>query len=54
VGVAFDNAATASGSDSPADGDLARRVEKLETEMAVIKKVLKRLKAAAGDADEAA
>ena len=54
VGVAFDNAATASGSDSPADGDLAKRVERLETEMAVMKKMLKRLKAAAGDADEAA
>ena len=54
VGVAFDSAATASGSDSPADGDLTRRVERLEAEVAVMKKVLKRLKAAAGDADEAA
>jgi hypothetical protein len=33
---------------------LAKRVEKLETEMAVMKKMLKRLKAATGDADEAA
>lgn len=55
VGVAFDNAAAASGSASPADGDLAKRVERLEAEIATIKKALKRLKAdVAGDADEAA
>ena len=54
MGVAFGNAAMASGSDSPADGDLAKRVERLEAEVAVMKKALKRLKAAAGDADEAA
>jgi hypothetical protein len=55
VGVAFGNAALASGSASPADGELAERVAKLEAEIAVMKKALKRLKAdVAGDADEAA
>jgi hypothetical protein len=54
VGVAFGNA-QASGSCSPADGELAERVARLEAEMATMKKVLKRLKAdVAGDADEAA
>ena len=57
VGVGFPTAAKASGPSSaaPADGDLAERVEKLEAEMAKLKKMLKRLKAdVTGDADEAA
>ena len=54
VGVAFPNAAQAPGSTSPADADLAERVEKLEVEIAAIKKMLKRLKADVAGADEAA
>jgi len=54
VGVAFANAAQAPGSTSPADADLAERVEKLEVEIAAIKKMLKRLKADVAGADEAA
>ncbi len=54
VGVAFANAAQAPGSTSPADADLAERVENLEVEIAAIKKMLKRLKADVAGADEAA
>jgi PilZ domain len=57
VGVGFPAAAKASlaGSAATADEGLAERVEKLEAEMAKLKKMLKRLKAdVTGDADEAA
>ena len=56
VGVGFPAAAKAKlGSATPADEGLAERVEKLEAEMAKLKKMLKRLKAdVTGDADEAA
>jgi hypothetical protein len=54
IGVAFANAAQAPGSTSPADADLTERVEKLEVEIAAIKKMLKRLKADVAGADEAA
>lgn len=55
VGVGFPVATKAkSGSAAPDEG-LAERVEKLEAEMAKLKKMLKRLKAdVTGDADEAA
>ena len=44
-----------SGSAAAADAALAERVEKLEAEVAKLKKMLKRLKAdVTGDADEAA
>jgi hypothetical protein len=52
VGVAFAPGAQAP---APPGDDLARRVEKLEAEVAALKKMLKRLKAdVAGDAEEAA
>ncbi len=56
VGVGFPaSAKTKLGSAAAADGALAERVEKLEAEMAKLKRVLKRLKAdVSGDADEAA
>jgi hypothetical protein len=55
VGIAFPGAMPATGSGSSADGELSERVAKLEAEIAVLKKMLKRLKAdAAGEDDEAA
>jgi len=56
IGVAFTHGAQSSGAPPPIDvADLAGRVQKLETEIAALRKVLKRLKAeVAGDADEAA
>jgi hypothetical protein len=56
VGVGFPAAAKAAKLGSAAaDEGLAERVEKLEAEMAKLKKMLKRLKAdVTGDADEAA
>jgi hypothetical protein len=53
LGIAF---ATAAGApDQPADGDLTERVAKLEAEIAVLKKMLKRLKIdVAAGADEMA
>jgi len=54
VGVAFGSAMQAPGA-PPAEGELAERVERLEAEIAAIKKMLKRLKAdVAGGSDEAA
>jgi PilZ domain len=55
VGVGFPASAnTKLGSAAAADGGLTDRVEKLEAEMAKLKKMLKRLKAdVTGDADEA-
>ncbi len=55
VGVAFASAMQAPGAAPPAEGELAERVERLEAEIAAIKKMLKRLKAdVAGGSDEAA
>jgi hypothetical protein len=56
VGVAFAKGVQAPGSPRPLDvGELAERVSRLETELAAMRKMLKRLKAeVAGDADEAA
>ena len=56
VGVGFPASAKAkSGSEAEADAALAERVEKLEAEVAKLKKMIKRLKAdVTGDADEAA
>src|SRR5712675_965592 len=55
LGVAFAKNAKAPAPSRHADGDLAERVEKLEAEIASLKKVIKRLKAdVAGDAEEAA
>jgi hypothetical protein len=57
VGVGFPAAVKASlaGTAATADEGLAERVEKLEAEMAKLKKMLRRLKAdVTGDADEAA
>jgi hypothetical protein len=51
VGLAFPAAAEA-----PADGDLAQRVEKLETEIAALRRMLKQLRnelAAAGEVEAA-
>jgi hypothetical protein len=55
VGVGFPSAKVSGPKSAPAaDGDLAERVEKLEAEVAKLKKMLKRLKAdVSGDADEA-
>jgi PilZ domain len=56
VGVGFpESAKSKSGSAAAADAGLSERVEKLEAEMAKLRKMLKRLKAdVTGDADEAA
>ena len=56
VGVAFPHAAQAAALHQPADvADLAGRVLKLETEIAAMRKMLKRLKAdLGGDSGEAA
>jgi PilZ domain-containing protein len=55
VGVGFPASAKTKPGAAAADEGLAERVEKLEAEMAKLKKMLKRLKAdAIGDADEAA
>ncbi len=54
VGVAFAQAANASLADHVEPGDLVGRIERLEAELATMRKVLKRLKADAGpDADVA-
>jgi len=45
MGVSFAEEARDSGSPAAAEQELARRVEKLEAEIAALKKVLKRLKA---------
>lgn len=55
VGLAFP-AAAARAAAAPADGDLAQRVEKLETEIAALRHMLKQLKnelAAAGEVEAA-
>ena len=44
IGVAFAQAATLSAAEQPHELDLAARVERLENELAVMKKMLKRLK----------
>ena len=48
MGVAFAQAAAAGTADHPHDLDLAARVERLENELAGMKKLLKRLKTDAG------
>jgi hypothetical protein len=54
VGVAFSKAAAPAPEQSIQPGDLATRVERLEAELAALKRVLKRLKADAGiDVDAA-
>jgi uncharacterized protein YceH (UPF0502 family) len=54
MGVAFSQAAIAAAADHPHELDLAARVERLETEIAALKKMLKRLKTEASpDADVA-
>jgi uncharacterized protein YceH (UPF0502 family) len=55
VGVAFAKGAQAPAPAQPADGELAERVEKLEAEIAALKKMFKRLKAeVAGTTEDAA
>jgi hypothetical protein len=56
IGVAFVHGARASGVPQPTNvGELAERIQKLEGEIAALRKMLKRLKAEiAGDAEEAA
>jgi uncharacterized protein YceH (UPF0502 family) len=55
VGVAFAKGAQAPAPARPADGELAERVEKLEAEIAALKKMFKRLKAeVAGTTEDAA
>ncbi len=54
MGVAFAQAASAHQTDAPTDGlDLAARVDRLEAELAMMKKLLRRLRADAGDQDVA-
>ena len=52
VGIAFVNAVQAS--DDAVDNGLAERVERLEAEVAALKKMLKRLKVEVAGSDEAA
>ena len=55
LGVVFAKGARAPAPSRPAEGELAERVEKLEAEIAALKKMFKRLKAeVAGDAEDAA
>ncbi len=55
MGVAFAQAATSATANHPHDLDLAARVERLESELAAMKRMLKRLRAAVGqDTDVAA
>jgi len=55
LGVAFAKSARAPAPSGPAEGELAERVEKLEAEIAALKKMFKRLKAeVAGSPEEAA
>lgn len=48
MGVAFAQAAGASAEHGPNPGDLVGRIERLEAEIAAVRKMLKRLKADAG------
>jgi uncharacterized protein YceH (UPF0502 family) len=55
LGVAFAKGAQAPAPTRPVDGELAERVEKLEAEIAALKKMFKRLKAeVAGTTEDAA
>jgi len=55
LGVAFAQAASPSVADHPVEpGDLVGRIERLEAELATMKKMLKRLKADAGPDSEVA
>jgi hypothetical protein len=53
IGIVFPNAAQADDPAHPADAELTERVQKLETEVAALRKIVKRLKADSGDADAA-